>query len=669
MLEVVAKQPTCTEDGEAAFHVCQLCGYVEGNKTVIPALGHLYDTTYEYPTATENGSKTSVCRNCGDTNNETIEALGVTLPEVSEILVQIIGGFAATLELTKGSEFVYVCEMNDSKSEELGYKQSIFVEIAEAVVDTTDEILKAHLQIKIGFAETELSGLVASKDVVVNKNEADYVELYFFVNGDDISVSMNGQNMGANMSELVYGTLAQMLGIGGYEELQAILANGRLFTELANLRDLLTQGVIDSLVGELGSIDPAYAEHIANLFALLGKEIMSVTTDENGNTTCTLNIAVLKKLVAEVEGKTVAEYLESVYGENVAAAMAEFLETLPDKKIKDVVNAAVNLADASGIAIGDIYTLIDLYIYVATGMEFSIESQIADRYDMTLVDVIAELNGITGADKLVFVTNLKNALAQIAQMMQTVAIEDIFNGFFPSEAGFFESLKAAIDMLDEQIVYNVTVDAEGNLVSMHYAFAGIECKIEVLGEGMSRITAVLPDGSRMLVTLYADGFSIRVMDVFGTLVASIDFSNTLEVVGEDFVSTCVLSVRDEMNELLNYKHVIVNNVVTELKVALRGYGPSVSEGYYDPELDEWFYTEPSEPELITSLAVSYKDFGEEKILSIDLEDTNILATEKDGKILVTVTDDGETVATGALTFDETIEGEDVIKTVNAFLSD
>ena len=53
MLEVVAKQPTCTEDGEAAFHVCQLCGYVEGNKTVIPALGHLYDTTYEYPTATE----------------------------------------------------------------------------------------------------------------------------------------------------------------------------------------------------------------------------------------------------------------------------------------------------------------------------------------------------------------------------------------------------------------------------------------------------------------------------------------------------------------------------------------------------------------------------------------------------------------------------------------
>ena len=333
------KEATCTEDGEAAFHVCQLCGYVEGNKTVIPALGHLYDTTYEYPTATENGSKTSVCRNCKDTKTETIEALGVTLPEASKILAQIIGSFEATLEIANGSGLAYVTEYNNPESETLGYKQFLIFEVAEAKLDSNGEILSARLKIKVYLSEEALTGLVDSKDVAFDKANAECLEINFYVLGDDISVSMNGQNMGANMSELVYGTLAQMLGIGDYETLKQILDNGRLFVELANLRDLLTQGVIDSLVGELGSIDPAYIEHLAELFAVFGEEIMTVTTDEEGNTTCTLNVAALKKLVAELEGKTIAEYLESVYGKNVVASMADFLVALPDKTVKDIVNA------------------------------------------------------------------------------------------------------------------------------------------------------------------------------------------------------------------------------------------------------------------------------------------------------------------------------------------
>ena len=442
MVEVVAKAPTCTEDGEAMYYTCSVCGYVDGQKTVIPALGHLYDTTYEYPTANEAGSKTSVCRTCGDTQTQTIDALGITLPEVSELLVQVIGGFAATLELTKGSELVYVSEVNDPEMGD-GFKQSLFVEVAEAVVDSTGEVLKAHLKIKIGFAETTLTGLVPAKDVVVNKNKAEYTEISVFVNGDDVSVAMGNESGNINLSEMVYGTLAQMMGIGGYEELQAILANGRLVEELANLRALLTEGAFNIVVGELGNIDAAYIEHLDELFALFGEEIFVASAQNDGTTIYRLNLAALKKLLADVEGKTVAEYLESVYGKNVAAAVAEFIETLPDKKIKDVVNAAVNLADASGIAIGDIYTLIDLYIYTATGLEISIESQIADYYDVTLVDLLTEMYGITGADKLVFVTNIKSSCAQFAELVQTVSFDELRP---------FENLYALIDMLNEQIV-------------------------------------------------------------------------------------------------------------------------------------------------------------------------------------------------------------------------
>ena len=670
MLEVVAKAPTCTEDGEAMFYTCSVCGYVDGQKTVIPALGHLYDTTYEYPTANEAGSKTSVCRTCGDTQTQTIDALGITLPEVSEFLVQVIGGFAATLELTKGSELVYVSEVNDPEMGD-GFKQSLFVEVAEAVVDSTGEVLKAHLKIKIGFAETTLTGLVPAKDVVVNKNKAEFKEITVFVNGDDVSVAIDNENGNINLSEMVYGTLAQMMGIGGYEELQAILANGRLAQELANLRALLTEGAFNIVVGELGNIDAAYIEHLDELFALLGEEILVASAQNDGTTIYRLNLAALKKLLADVEGKTVAEYLESVYGKNVAAAVAEFIETLPDKKIKDVVNAAVNLADASGIAIGDIYTLIDLYIYTVTGLEFSIESQIADYYDVTLVDLLIEMYGITGADKLVFVTNIKSSCAQFAELVQTVSFEDILSIFImPGEESVFETLKAVVDALNEQIIFNFTTDAEGNLVAMTLDFAGIEYELEVMGEGMSRITAVLPDGSRMLVTLYADGFSIRVMDVFGTLVASIDFSDTLEVVGEDFVSTCVLSVRDEMNELLNYKHVIVNNVVTELKALLAGYGSyTIGNSYYDPDLDEWIHEQETVTYFATYFDVSYVDYGTEKIFNAVVAETNILVTEKNGKTLITITEYEEIVASGIINKTEVVENDNVTKTLEVIIND
>ena len=630
MLEVVEKQPTCTEDGEAAFHVCQLCGYVEGNKTVIPALGHLYDTTYEYPTATENGSKTSVCRNCKDTKTETIEALGVTLPEASKILAQIIGSFEATLELANGSGLAYVTEYNNPESETLGYKQFLVFEVAEAELDSNGEILSARLKIKVYLSEEALTGLVDSKDVAFDKANAECLEINFYVLGDDISVSMNGQNMGANMSELVYGTLAQMLGIGDYETLKQILDNGRLFVELANLRDLLTQGVIDSLVGELGSIDPAYIEHLAELFAVFGEEIMTVTTDEEGNTTCTLNVAALKKLVAELEGKTIAEYLESVYGKNVVASMADFLVALPDKTVKDIVNAAVTLAENTGLAIGDIYTLIDLYVYTATGMEFSIESQIADRYNMTLVDVIAEFSGITGADKLVFVTNVKSSFAQISEMMQVISIED----FLP-----FENLYALIDMLSEQIVYTFTMDAEGNLVEMYYAFAGIEYSVEV-DSNRTIITVILPNGFRMSEIIKTDG-SIYSYEV---------------------------SIRDAENDLVHYRVVVENDVVTHCTATIAGYVTGPTYGYYDPETDEYYETEP-EVEFVTFIVLAYDDAEGTKTLNINAQGTGILLTEKDGDLTVVITDEGEVIANGTLTFDETVEGETVTETINMALTD
>ena len=640
MVEVFEKEPTCTEAGESAFRVCQLCGYVEGEKNVVPALGHLYDTIYEYPTATEAGSKTSICRNCGEKHTQVIEALGVELPEVSKFLAQLIGSIAVTLEATEGTELVYVTEIHHPDAESKGNKQAMFVEIAEAALDSTGEVLKAHLKVKVGLAETELDGLVPSKEVSVNKEDAEYAEITVFVNGDVIAISLNGQNSELNMSDLLYDYLAQQMGVGSREDLQALLENAYLVGELeAQLLPLL-QNAIASLTEKVVAVDPAYAEHMAELFAILGAEIMTVTPDnKTGNVTISLNLAALKKLVAEVEGKTVAEYLETVYGKNIVANMASFFESIPDLTIKEIVNAAVTLAEGTGVTVESIYTLIDLYVYSVSGMEFSIESLIAENYNKTLVEILAEMNGVTGAEKLSFIASVKSSFAQVAQVMQTIAIEDLFNALVPSEEGFFESLKSAIDMLDEQIVYSVTVDAEGNLVSMYYAFAGIVYNVVVNGSE-TVITVSLPNGMAMTQTMFTDGSTY----------------------------TYELDIRDAENDLLDYKVVTVNDVVTEFQVAIRGYVTGPTIGYYDPETDEYYESEP-EIEFVTFLAVDYKDLDDDKALTITSEDVTLIIHISEDGMSLSVLEGDEQVAYGGLTISTEVVDEDVVERVSAFLSD
>ena len=115
-----AKEPTCTEDGHSAKVWCPLCGAVEAEGGVIPAMGHTEEiipavkptcenpgltegikcsvcgkilkaqetgepatghaygewTVSEEATCTKEGKKISVCQNCGDTQTETIPAPG-----------------------------------------------------------------------------------------------------------------------------------------------------------------------------------------------------------------------------------------------------------------------------------------------------------------------------------------------------------------------------------------------------------------------------------------------------------------------------------------------------------------------------------------------------------------------------------------------------------------
>ena len=60
---VIAKAPTCTEDGKEQS-VCVTCNHLETH--AIPSTGHDYDSVVTAPTCTEQGYTTYTCANCGD---------------------------------------------------------------------------------------------------------------------------------------------------------------------------------------------------------------------------------------------------------------------------------------------------------------------------------------------------------------------------------------------------------------------------------------------------------------------------------------------------------------------------------------------------------------------------------------------------------------------------
>ena len=538
-------------------------------------------------------------------DDPTIPEIEVSLPEASKVIASIIGVVAASVEVSEDAQFVFVREQYSDDADSNGYKQVMFFEVAEAVVDSNGEVLKAHLKVKIGEAEVEIPHGVSSKDIVVGK---DAITGYFIfevsVNGEDVSFTVNDQNSSANLSEFVYGKIAQMLGVDGIEGLENLVMTAAIAQELEkNLMPIIAKA-LDGVLADLPTVSPEYIEHLQALFAALGEDIMTVTTNEvTGNTTISLNIAAFKKLLEDVEGKTVAEYLESVYGENVAGALSSFLKSLPDKKVKDIVDAAVTLAEESGVEIKDIYALIDMYIYSVAGVEFSIEEQINTRYNNTLAELLAEGNGIKPEEQGKFIESMKASFANVADMIETISIDALLSSMFMgTNKGFIENLKATIDMFDEQIVYNLTVDADGYVLALNYSIGDLQYSMVVEGDD-TIMTVSMPNGAEFVVTVNNEGFAV-VVKQDGEQIAAGSMTVTEEINGEDVVATVVADLRDSKNDLLDYTAVSVNGVITELDVVIRGYNVEYDSHYY-PETNELI--ENYEKEIVEILTVEYKD--------------------------------------------------------------
>lgn len=659
--------PTCTANGHARY-TCD-CG--DAYEEVLEALGHAYKVTYEYPTVTTDSTRLYVCERCGATETSTIHAISAKLPKASELLAAIIGSASYSIAIEEDSKFVYVTELSDYENGKTGVKGFVYFELAEAMINGKGEELVAHLGIKIGMTQTALTGLVPAKDVVASDNQ-EIAQVYFYVNGDDVSLEVispdgTSNKLSENLSQMLYDAIGKMIGL----DYETIAELSYIASELVSMMPVVDK-VIDAAVSGLPTVSPAYVEHLATLVALVGENVVVESTDANGNTVYTVDPTALKLFLEEIENKTVSQYLASVYGEDVVRLFVDFLKALPTKTVKEIANSAVALVEATDMSLADIYTLIDLCIYFATDVEFCIENEIFSRYNMTLIEVLAELNGI-GPDEIGdFSAYLNASFENIAQMLGTVTIDDMLSSLIYSSGdaniSFIADIKATLDMIGEAAAFVLTVDANGVLVSAVVAFGAYNFRYEFDG---TETTLTIVSGSReIVVTETATGVGFVVKEK-GVQIATGSATATETTVGNDVVKTAAIDLRDSQNDLLDCQIVWTNDVITAVDYAIRGYHVQ-SNVKYDEGKDEW--VEETVITFATRLEVKYLDDGNGSKtfkLGVDGVVYNLAYVDGNGKLAASVSavKGNTTLASAEFAIEEVVVGNDTTLTVTADMCD
>lgn len=645
LVDVPAQAATCQADGYTAHKKCDNCTYVEG-KTVVPSDGsHDYVVqNIQYPTATEPGSRELKCSDCNATVSETMDAFVTTMPDVAMLANEVLCGAKYTLDATD-AELIMLTKENATVTDEM----QIALKVAEVVLDGTGSEPVGHIKFEAGQVR-KLDG------------EIDYegeVALYLYLNGDAVSVEITApdgstQNFEIDINDEFYQALAESMGT----DVES-LATGYYMT--AELSEYLP--VVVGLFEELPTISADFITDLEELASLVGVNLVTEESDGNGNVVYTLDIAALKELLTLVEGKTLSEIIDDVYGEGSGDALLAFLGGIPDKKIGEIVDTAIVFTENYDIPVEDTYYLVNLAVRLAGGPEdFDIEAEIDSRYNMTVADLLAEMNGLSGADAEEFKTNFKNGITNFASQILDCTVNDLFAMMAPAEepVDLFENIREILDMLDEAISVEIVIDeATQALVSMDFV-------VEYLGNTVS--ASVNENGGEFIVT--DDGEVIAEVTVDITETANErTYVADMVIDGDDFLDF-ELSINDA-DGCTSMIFLVREDLYTE-------------EWVYDPVLDDYYpqsvyygfvptykltyYAENNESErefeyLIETFDVNEEDFvaifgvgfeceDDDVYFSITVEDETLELYKENDEIGFTAIEDEEILAEGYIRFVE-----------------
>ncbi len=525
--------PTCTEKGFTK-HVCS-CGhsYVD---TYVDATGkHAYTTKIvQYPAANTEGKRELTCSVCGSKVEEAIEAFNLSLPNISETAHALLAGAKYTLDASD-SELILVTETD---GEETG-SESIVLKLAEAVIDGSGDVLAGYIKLEIGL--TSEAGGIADTE-----KEA---SCYIYVNGEDVSVEVtpvDGEKdeFDIKLDETLYETLFDAIGV----DQDAIASGSFIATELQKYVPIL-----EALAEKLPVISEDFIASINEIAALVGSNIV-VTETVGVNTVQTVDLAALKEFLAIVDGKTVSELLDDIYGEGTGAAALAFITSIPDKKIGDIVDAAIALTENYEIPVEDTYFLVNFLVYMATeSMEFNIEDEINKNYDKTIADLIAEDTGVE--DKEAYKNDFKTNLTGMAQMILGSTIDELYIMYFAVDAeeefSLIENIGALIDMMAEAVAIEIVTDENGVLVSLNFA-----------------ITA---GGTEIIFSVFEDGELVRIVaDVVADADDLLDFKAVFDPTSGALETGTIIRNYVYSEETDEYNLEVVSEIATTLAVTEDG---------------------------------------------------------------------------------------------------
>ncbi len=631
--EVVA--PTCTIAGYTKY-TCA-CGHTY-NADEVAALNHRNTTEYVYPTVNEAGSKTSTCAVCGNVETKTLDAMTVSSPKVSKLIAKFIGAVAYSLEIGEDSTFVLIAD-SDNEAKYPDSSETITIKVAEAAISGKDDDLQGHLMLELNY---NFSGN--------EENETETLAITVLVNGDDVSIEATQTGIEPfeteiNLTEMLCEAICRRVGIDTDSATEIYYALSQVVKCLP-----IAEGLIGSAVDAIPELSETCGQDIVDVFELIGQDIIVETSNSDGSTTYTVDLAALAHLLDLIEAdKTVEDYIADVFGESAKDEILAFIETLPDRTVREVSEAIIKIGEATDASMEDLYYAVDLIVYMATGAEISIEGEIYDRYDMTLAELIAEASDIPEDETAEFVGMIKETFAEVVEVIETTTLKNIINSIIGAEADaeltFLDDVKAMIEQYAGIVSIEVTVSADGELLSFNANAADGMISVDFENEdGAYTATIVLPEDIEIVIE-YVDGsFSIDAC-VDGEYIASVEV-NVEETVDGDDVTTFI-SADIDVGNIDSYIDIFWTTRDGALVAANASASvENASESY--------------------SAEINFVDNSGVKTITVDLPgDIQIEATFTDESFSVVGKVEGDVVASGDVTVEETTEGGKTITTVTA----
>lgn len=488
---------TCTTGGYTT-HTCD-CGH-SYTDTETPVAPHATTTKIlRYPTTLVKGQQVISCSNCSYSAKEEINVVtSFTMPSVAEAL--------ATM-LPQGSLVIDDCDSLPEISLSKFISKELPDEAPLGSVAPSPSLTEWHLALQLQNAAVtvengNVTGTLAFDLLAYLEQGIDIptpiLSFAFYLVNEDISISIDDEaSTNLKLSDKFYQAIAYMMDTT-VEELRE---SYYLSSEAENYRPLM-ESIANALAGEFARLEIDMTG-VMTILSFIGGDIVQAEV-VGENTVYTVRLAAAIEALSTYGDKTIATILDECFGAGTATSLTSFLTKLPDMTIGDIADAAIALSENYNIDLDQVYAIINRAVYNSTGADFDFESELYNRYDKTLLSVLMGDSAQDPEQLKAAFTNIANALPVFTVsnwVHLTSCISDPECDHSMENCVLLPATLTAIAaILDDNVIAEVTVDAEGKVVALNAALAPF-LAVSKTENDLVTITLSLPEKPIVCFTL------------------------------------------------------------------------------------------------------------------------------------------------------------------------